>query len=108
MTYTVQWSEPAQTDAIRIVEYLSERGLYTQARKFIQNLRRRTESLSDMPDRGRVVPELRDEGITRYRELVDLRPYRIVYEVRDSTVYIHFVVDGRQDLDALLHDRLIR
>ena len=108
MKYTVLWTRPAHVDAMRIMEYLYERGLHLQASNFLQALKTRTNGLREMPERGRIVPELRDEGITKYRELVDLQPYRVVYEVRDHTVYIHFIIDGRQDLAALLQDRLLR
>lgn len=33
---------------------------------------------------------------------------RVIYEVRDETLYIHVICDSRMDLTALLHWRLLR
>jgi plasmid stabilization system protein ParE len=65
------------------------------------------ESLDELGNRGRAVPELRARGITTYRELIVL-PYRIIYRVEAREVWIVAVVDHRRDLDTLLHERARR
>ena len=42
-----------------------------------------------------------------WRELV-VRPYRIVYRIREDIVMGGAVVDGRRDLEELLLERLTR
>ncbi len=64
-------------------------------------------SLQHLPDRGRVVPELRDRGYTAYREII-AAPYRIVYQASRRDVWILAVVDARRDLDELLFERAQR
>ena len=59
-----------------------------------------------MPARCRVVPELREEGIDAYRELV-IRPYRIMFRIHGSEVVLLAVVDGRRDLQELLLERTL-
>jgi toxin ParE1/3/4 len=65
------------------------------------------ESLDELGERGRVVPELRVRGITTYRELVSL-PYRILYRALAREVWIVAVLDHRRDLASVLHERARR
>lgn len=58
-------------------------------------------SLEQHADRGRIVPELRDRGVTTYREIV-VAPYRVVFRVEPQQVSVVAVVDHRRDLDTLL------
>ena len=64
------------------------------------------ESLRSMPQRCRVVPELRDIGVADYRERL-VGPYRIVFRRRGSVLEIVAVVDGRRDLSDLLMQRAL-
>jgi toxin ParE1/3/4 len=56
--------------------------------------------------RGRVVPELRAEGLEMYRELA-VSKYRVLFRVRDREVVLLEVLDGRRDLAELLVQRAI-
>ena len=72
------------------------------------NPKRRSESrLSSFPDRGSHPRELLELGILEYRQ-VHLKPYRIVYRVRGSKVYVYLIADGRRDMQTLLAERLVR
>jgi len=51
------------------------------------------ESLADLSERGRIVPELGDR---RYRELL-VSSYRLVYRVSEEAVNIIAVVHGARD-----------
>jgi toxin ParE1/3/4 len=53
------------------------------------------------------VPELREIGVTEYREVVR-KPYRIVYFTVGRQVYVVAILDGRRDLEDLLARRLLR
>ncbi len=48
---------------------------------------------------GRVVPECGKDDI---REIVSVRPYRIMYVIRDDTCYIAHIYHGRRNLRAFL------
>jgi toxin ParE1/3/4 len=62
--------------------------------------------LAEQPRLGTVPPELGELGIDRYLELAVGRN-RILYEVRDETVFILIVVDHRRDFRAVLSRRLL-
>ena len=52
--------------------------------------------LSELPDRGRVVPEADREDV---RELI-ISPYRLIYRCDANMVTIMMVVHERRDLDS--------
>ena len=68
---------------------------------------RPARGLAELPARGNVPKELRDLGITQYRE-VHHAPYRVIYQVLGDEVVIHCVLDGRRDMESLLQRRLLR
>jgi len=59
-----------------------------------------------MPNRGRVVPELKFYNIITYRELI-VAPWRIIYRIENDTVYVLSIIDGRRNVEDLLLARLI-
>ena len=72
--------------------------------KFIQA----RDSLRELPERGRISPELRRVNILLYRE-IQVSPYRIIYQVNKAIheVHIHVVADGRRNFTELLKERLL-
>ncbi|MBN2340707.1 MAG: type II toxin-antitoxin system RelE/ParE family toxin [Deltaproteobacteria bacterium] len=65
------------------------------------------ENLEQMPERGHVPPELSRISVTHFLEL-HFKPYRIIYEIDGTKVYVHCVLNGRRDLQDLLAKRLLR
>ena len=100
-------SEAAVDDLLGIVDSLFTDAGIDVALDTEQRLDAAIESLDELSNRGRVVPELRVRGITTYREIIIL-PYRIIYRVEPREVWIVAVLDHRRDLDALLHERARR
>lgn len=83
MDYSIVWAESALEDLRQIVRYIAADN--SEAAKRIGNaIITSVEKLSDYPRFGHVVPELNDED---FRQIV-LSPYRIVYEVSESTKQI--------------------
>ncbi len=64
-------------------------------------------ALSEMPERGHIPPELEKIGVLDYRE-INVKVYRIIYQVFGSDVYLHCVLDGRRDIQAILQQRILR
>ncbi|MFZ5774692.1 MAG: type II toxin-antitoxin system RelE/ParE family toxin [Thermodesulfobacteriota bacterium] len=64
-------------------------------------------ALSRFPERGPLVPELLAQGISLYRELV-VAPWRIVYRVSGSTVFVLLVMDARRNVEDVLLGRLLK
>ncbi|MEE9914158.1 MAG: type II toxin-antitoxin system RelE/ParE family toxin [Deltaproteobacteria bacterium] len=101
----VWWSETAENDLVSIIEYVA-RDNPLQAIKIFDEIKKRAESLHAFPDRGRMVPEFQNQGITVYRELV-VGPWRVLYRVSEDSVYVLSVLDSRQNVEDILLQRLI-
>lgn len=64
-------------------------------------------NLKAFPYSGHFPEELDQLNLTQYRQIVS-GMNRIIYEVRQDTVFIHIIADGRRDLKSLLTRRLVR
>jgi toxin ParE1/3/4 len=104
-TYTVRWSETSERDLKGIVEYIAKEGP-SRAYEVISNIKEKASNLHSFPCRGRIVPELQDQGITQYRELI-VAPWRIIYRISEKMVYVLSVLDSRQNVEDILLKRLL-
>lgn len=91
----VIWSEIAKTDLRTIYDYIANDSRH-YAKKVAQDIREKSDILSNLPNMGCVVPEIGDENI---REL-SLYSYRIIYEIKNEQVYILTIVHKRRDLTS--------
>jgi plasmid stabilization system protein ParE len=64
-------------------------------------------SLQTFPLKGKIPQELENLNLTQYRQVIS-GMNRIIYEVRQETVFIHIVCDTRKDMQSLLTKRLLR
>ena len=101
--YAVEWAVLARDDLGQIISYIAEDSAIN-ALKVAERIERVAQSLVTFPARGRVLPELREQGVTRYLELI-VKPWRLVYRIEGAKVYVVSVLDGRRDLEALLFHR---
>ena len=104
-TCTVRWSETAERDLKGIIEYIAKDSP-SRAHEVLRNIEEKASNLHSLPDRGRIVPELQDQGITQYRELI-LTPWRIIYRISEGNVYVLSVLDSRQNVEDILLKRLL-
>jgi len=104
--FKVHWAEVAEEDLKDIILYIAEDSL-RNARSIFEKLKKQASDLSHFPERGRIVPELQDQGIFLYRELIST-PWRIIYRISDNNVYVLAVIDSRQNSEDILLKRLVR
>ncbi|MGA7877675.1 MAG: type II toxin-antitoxin system RelE/ParE family toxin [Desulfoferrobacter sp.] len=104
-TYNVRWSETSERDLKGIVEYIARDSL-SRAYEVFSNIKEKASNPHSFPSRGRIVPELQDQGITQYRELI-VAPWRIIYRISEGTVYVLSVLDSRQNVEDILLKRLL-
>ena len=103
-SYDVRWSVTSENDLLSIVEYIARETPY-QAYEIFKEIKKRASSLRTFSDRGRIVPELLDQGITLYREVI-IAPWRIMYRVSENKVYVLSIIDSRQNVEDILLRRL--
>ncbi|MBU4532552.1 MAG: type II toxin-antitoxin system RelE/ParE family toxin [Eubacteriales bacterium] len=103
--YQVFWTQTAQQDLIRILEYIAADSEIQAGRVYLA-IRQKADNLRQMPLQGRIVPELKYYGIIIYRELIS-PPWRIVYKTEQNKVWVLAVIDGRRNVEDILLDRFI-
>jgi plasmid stabilization system protein ParE len=96
MVREVVWTETACADLERIADHIAgDSPAYAAA--FVRRIQSAASSLSELPLRGRVVPEFRDPSV---RERI-VGSYRVLYLVRQKSVSVLAVVHGARKLPAL-------
>lgn len=104
-TFSVFWTNTAQNDLSSILEYI-RRDSPKNARLILKSIKEQAQKLDSFPERGRIVPELRDFGILIYHELIIDR-WRVMYKIDADRVYVLAVIDARQNAEDILFHRLV-
>jgi toxin ParE1/3/4 len=107
MKFTIYLIKEAESDLIDIYRYVAQNDSVENADRLLDKLEQTIAKLEAMPLRGHFPPELARIGILEFRE-VFFKPYRIIYQVIKTKVYVHCVLDGRRDMQDLLHQRILR
>jgi toxin ParE1/3/4 len=103
--YDIIWAGVAENDLKEIIEYIATDSP-TNALITLKKIKQKASSLYTLPERGRIVPELKDQGILLYRELI-VPPWRIIYRISEMKVYVLSILDARQNVEDILLGRLI-
>lgn len=93
------WTEPALYDLNEIAEYIALDKI-DSAKRFVQKVFSKTERLENLPESGRIPPEL---SSNRYREII-VGPCRIFYRYEKDVVYILYVMRSERQLRKFLID----
>jgi len=107
MNYNVYIIADAEEDIFSIYKYVATNDSIQKAEILLGNIEEKISNLSELANRGHIPPELEQIGIYEYRE-IHFKPYRIIYQIIESDIYVHCVLDGRRDLEDLLQERLLR
>ena len=107
MPFLVQLTADAAPDLEDIFHDISQRHSPDDAVDVLARIERAFRSLAEHPQLGIYPRELLDIGIRECRE-VFFKPYRIIYRVMASNVYVLVVADGRRDMQSLLQRRLLQ
>jgi plasmid stabilization system protein ParE len=102
--YSVSWSDTAEKDLLGVITYIADDSP-SRARDAFEEVKSKAASLHAFPERGRVVPELHEYGITQYHEII-VGPWRIIYRVPDKHAYVLSVLDSRRNIEDILLRRL--
>jgi toxin ParE1/3/4 len=86
--------------------YLAENQTVADADHVTGKLKQIIRSLGETPERGHVPPELERVHATGFLQ-VHFKPYRIIYQMAGTRVYVFCVLDGRRDIESVLRRRLL-
>ena len=103
--YNVIWASVAEKDLKIIVEYIAEKSSQN-ALQILTKIRQKASDLYTLPERGRIVPELQDQGILLYRELI-IAPWRLIYRISGQEIFVLSVIDSRRNVEDILLKRFI-
>ena len=106
MPYKVLLTRDAVNDLQEIDTWISTNDSPEKAEYVLDKIADVFEHLSELPERGAYPKELSVLGIHEFRE-VFFKPYRIIYRVERSIVYVYLIADGRRDMQTLLSRRLL-
>ncbi|MCK5231519.1 MAG: type II toxin-antitoxin system RelE/ParE family toxin, partial [Desulfobulbaceae bacterium] len=98
--YEVIWTKTAENDLLKIIEYIAQDNP-GNAIRILKKIKKQIADLYYSPGRCRIVPELYYHKITQYREMV-IAPWRVMYRISDSKVYVLSVLDSRQNIEDIL------
>lgn len=103
--FKVLWTGVAESDLVNIIDYIRKDNI-SNAQKIFTKIKERALTLDRFPERGRMVPELKELGIPLYREII-ITPWRLIYRISEKKIYVLAVLDSRQNVEDILFQRLI-
>ena len=104
--YKVLWTKTANEDLKSIIDYISIKSIVNAIDQF-QRIKISAEKLTTFPAQGRIVPELAEQNIFIYHELI-ISPWRLLYKIEDSIVLVLAVIDSRRNIEDILLNRQLR
>ena len=107
MKYRLVMTEEAEKDIIDIWSYIMINDCIENADYVVESLEEAIGSLEKIPQKGHVPPELERVSVFSYLE-IHFKPYRIIYQIVGSAVFIYCVIDGRRDIYKILERRLLK
>ena len=102
----VLWTETAKADLNEIIDYIASDSV-DNALKQYENIKPSCLTIIDFPEQGRMIPELENQNIMKYREIV-LPPWLIMYKKEKNIIYVMSIIDGRRNIEDLLLRRNLR
>ena len=99
--------ESAEHDLYELRSYIVKNFSSEIWRNTSAKIKESIRNLRNFPLAGFIPEELEKLNLSQYRQVLS-GLNRIIYEVRQNTIYIHIIVDARRDMHALLTRRLLR
>ncbi|MFZ2950836.1 MAG: type II toxin-antitoxin system RelE/ParE family toxin [Desulfuromonadaceae bacterium] len=103
--YEIIWTDVAENDLKDIIEYIYIDN-HKNALTVLKNVKQSASNLYTLPERGRIVPELQEQGILQYRELI-IPPWRLIYRIDERKIYVLSVIDSQRNVEDILLSRLV-
>lgn len=107
MIFRVVFLRSAENDLMELKTYILK---YFDIRTWhasYSKIKETIETLKAFPLAGKYPEEFASLNLAQYRQAIS-GENRVIYEVRQQTVYIHLICDCRKDLAALLTRRLLQ
>ncbi len=107
MKYQVLVLPKAEEDLKEIYSYLINKFSKKEWHDAYKKIKHSILQLSSFPESGALFSEVQQLSLTQYRQVI-AGMNRIIYEIRNNTVYIHIICDSRREMKTLLAKRLLQ
>ena len=107
MKVSVVFLKSAELDLKELKSYIVKNFGKDTWQASYSKIREAVGTIQTFPLGGKIPEELENLNLTQYRQVIS-GMNRIIYEVRQQTIYIHVVCDTRKDMKTLLTKRLLR
>jgi toxin ParE1/3/4 len=107
MTFKIIILESAEHDLKELRSYIVKNFSQETWQTTFERIKEAIRNLKTFPYAGSIPEEFEKINLSQYRQVIS-GMNRIIYEVRQDSVYIHLIADTRRDLKALLIRRLLR
>jgi len=106
--FTVYVNKTAKNDLREIVKHISKNNPMN-AINILKRIENRINSLTHFPEKGGYVPELLQNNIKDYRQLIE-SPWRIIYKIDNDNdiVNVLLIIDSRRNMQDILMEKLIK
>lgn len=107
MSFSVVFLKSAEQDIKELKQYVLRRFGMETWQSTLGKLKVSVDTIQTQPYAGNVPEELRTINPGQYRQIIS-GMNRVIYEIRQKTIYIHIVCDSRRDMQGLLSRRIMR
>lgn len=107
MSLSVVFLKSAEQDVKELKHYVIRRFGVETWQSTLSKFKESIHTLQAHPQAGKVPDELRTLNPGQFRQIIS-GMNRVIYEIRQETIYIHIVCDNRRDMPGLLNRRMMR
>ena len=102
----VIWTKPALNDLDEIFNYIASDSVDIAIKQY-ERIKEKAKDIGTYPKQGRIIPELQNENITKFREII-VNPWRMMYRIEENRILILAIIDGRRNIEESLMKRQLR
>lgn len=107
MRYKVVLAHQAKLDLDDLKNYIIKNHSQKSWQECLSKLKNSIKTLKTFPQAGNIPTELENINLSQYRQIIS-GMNRIIYEIRETTVFIYLICDSRKDMKSILTRRLLR
>ena len=102
----VIWTKPALDDLDEIISYIAKDSAEVAIKQY-ERIKDSAIKIEKYPEQGRIIPELKNENIIKYREII-ITPWRLMYRIENQRILVLALIDGRRNIEDILMKRQLR
>ena len=107
MSFKVVILQSAETDLKELRTYLIKQFSNQTWQSTYASLKGAVRNLGAQPYSGSIPEEIEKLNLSQYRQIIS-GMNRVIYEIREQTVFVHIIADTRKSLPTLLMKRLLQ